>query len=209
MVSSSNRALFASAPLTFAPHGYLRSLISRVLGLGCHTSSATAAPWTKMTSYLQSGYLCMYAFRKLQALGRLEHYLHTCSFYQLRFPNLFDAPCMSPTRLHSVQATSDLIQISTVHFDVWCCVHGRLHLPYTPIHNPSHTLRPGQVSIIYDGPLKELRIFTDYGRTSRPLYIVEGNRLLVNKTHIRRLISPLPDEEEYAWPQLVQDGLVE
>ncbi|GFR49839.1 hypothetical protein Agub_g11780 [Astrephomene gubernaculifera] len=66
-----------------------------------------------------------------------------------------------------------------------------------------------EVSIIYDGPLKELRIFTDYGRTSRPLYIVEGNRLLVTKQHIRRLIAPAPEEEEYAWPQLVQDGLVE
>ncbi|KAG2425954.1 hypothetical protein HXX76_013327 [Chlamydomonas incerta] len=66
-----------------------------------------------------------------------------------------------------------------------------------------------EVAIIYDGPLKELRIFTDYGRASRPLYICEDNRLLVSKHHIRRLISPLPDEEEYAWPQLVQDGLVE
>ena len=47
--------------------------------------------------------------------------------------------------------------------------------------NLAHTMRDlrrhldfsQEVSIISDGPLKELRIFTDHGRTSRPLYIVE------------------------------------
>jgi DNA-directed RNA polymerase II subunit RPB2 len=31
----------------------------------------------------------------------------------------------------------------------------------------------------------------------------------VTKHHIRRLINPQPGEEEYAWPQLVQEGLIE
>jgi DNA-directed RNA polymerase II subunit RPB2 len=43
------------------------------------------------------------------------------------------------------------------------------------------------VGIIYDIPLKELRLFTDYGRTSRPLFIVDNQRLLIQKEHIIQL----------------------
>jgi hypothetical protein len=35
--------------------------------------------------------------------------------------------------------------------------------------------------------LKELRLYTDYGRCSRPLFIVENQRLLIKKAHIRAL----------------------
>jgi hypothetical protein len=38
-----------------------------------------------------------------------------------------------------------------------------------------------QVGMIYDIPLKELRMFTDYGRTSRPLFIVDNQRMLIRK----------------------------
>lgn len=41
--------------------------------------------------------------------------------------------------------------------------------------------------MIYDIPLKELRLFTDYGRTSRPLFIVDNQRLLIKKSDIMRL----------------------
>jgi DNA-directed RNA polymerase II subunit RPB2 len=40
------------------------------------------------------------------------------------------------------------------------------------------------VGVIYDIPLKELRLFTDYGRTSRPLFIVDNQRLLITKKDI-------------------------
>ncbi len=33
-----------------------------------------------------------------------------------------------------------------------------------------------EVAVVYDRPLKELRMFTDYGRVSRPLFIVRQVR---------------------------------
>lgn len=41
--------------------------------------------------------------------------------------------------------------------------------------------------MIYDIPLKELRMFTDYGRASRPLFIVDNQRLLIRKADIIKL----------------------
>ena len=35
--------------------------------------------------------------------------------------------------------------------------------------------------MVYDIPLKELRMFTDYGRPSRPLFVVDQQRLLIRK----------------------------
>ena len=52
------------------------------------------------------------------------------------------------------------------------------------------------MGVIYDIPLKELRLFTDYGRASRPLFIVDDQKLLIRKEDIIKLqvghISLLP-----------------
>ena len=44
-----------------------------------------------------------------------------------------------------------------------------------------------QVGVIYDIPLKELRLFTDYGRASRPIFVVDNQRLLIKKSDIMKL----------------------
>jgi DNA-directed RNA polymerase II subunit RPB2 len=44
-----------------------------------------------------------------------------------------------------------------------------------------------EVGVVRDIRLKELRLYTDYGRCSRPLFIVEGQRLLIKKAHIQAL----------------------
>jgi DNA-directed RNA polymerase II subunit RPB2 len=44
-----------------------------------------------------------------------------------------------------------------------------------------------EVGVVRDIRLKELRLYTDYGRCSRPLFIVESQRLLIKKKHIRAL----------------------
>ena len=44
-----------------------------------------------------------------------------------------------------------------------------------------------EVGVVRDIRLKELRLYTDYGRCSRPLFIVENQRLLIKKNHIRAL----------------------
>jgi hypothetical protein len=46
------------------------------------------------------------------------------------------------------------------------------------------------VGVIYDFALNELRLFTDCGRTSRPLFIVgEGNTLAFTRDHLRALLD--------------------
>ena len=46
-----------------------------------------------------------------------------------------------------------------------------------------------EVGVIHDYALRELRLFTDYGRTSRPLFIVEeGNQLVMKQEHLQNLI---------------------
>lgn len=44
-----------------------------------------------------------------------------------------------------------------------------------------------EVGVVRDIRLKELRIYTDYGRCSRPLFIVEKQRLLIKKRDIHAL----------------------
>lgn len=44
-----------------------------------------------------------------------------------------------------------------------------------------------EVGVVRDIRLKELRLYTDYGRCSRPLFIVEKQRLLIKKEDVRAL----------------------
>ena len=44
-----------------------------------------------------------------------------------------------------------------------------------------------EVGVVRDIRLKELRIYTDYGRCSRPLLIVDKQRLLIKKKDIHAL----------------------
>lgn len=44
-----------------------------------------------------------------------------------------------------------------------------------------------EVGVVRDIRLKELRIYTDYGRCSRPLFIVDKQRLLIKKKDIHAL----------------------
>lgn len=44
-----------------------------------------------------------------------------------------------------------------------------------------------EVGVVRDIRLKELRLYTDYGRCSRPLFIVEKQRLLIKKRDVRAL----------------------
>ena len=88
--------------------------------------------------------------------------------------------------------------------------------------------------VVYDIPLQELRLFSDYGRPSRPLFVVEKLKLLIRKVwEVRGSVFlrsrgefspnlPLPspsqehiykimqkEETGYGWSDLVAEGLVE
>ncbi|GFQ05233.1 DNA-directed RNA polymerase ii subunit rpb2 [Phtheirospermum japonicum] len=65
-----------------------------------------------------------------------------------------------------------------------------------------------EVGIIRDIRLKELRLYTDYGRCSRPLFIVEKQDLLIKKKDILAL-QQRESPEEYGWHDLVRKGFIE
>ncbi|KAK4399114.1 DNA-directed RNA polymerase II subunit RPB2 [Sesamum angolense] len=65
-----------------------------------------------------------------------------------------------------------------------------------------------EVGVVRDIRLKELRIYTDYGRCSRPLFIVEKQRLLIKKKDIRAL-QQRESPEDGGWHDLVAKGFIE
>ena len=64
-----------------------------------------------------------------------------------------------------------------------------------------------QVGVVHDIRLQELRLYTDYGRCCRPLFIVKDQQLAVKKSHIEKLQQR--DMTQYSWQDLIQDGLLE
>ncbi|KYQ91059.1 RNA polymerase II core subunit [Tieghemostelium lacteum] len=61
-----------------------------------------------------------------------------------------------------------------------------------------------EVSMVRDIREKELRLYTDAGRCCRPLFVVNDNKLVINKSHIKSIQS-----EETHWADLLTNGLVE
>jgi len=68
-----------------------------------------------------------------------------------------------------------------------------------------------EVAVVRDIREQELRLYTDPGRCCRPLFIVENQRLLIKKSHIRELQKIQQDggERDSGWTQLLSRGLVE
>ncbi|CAL0300888.1 unnamed protein product [Lupinus luteus] len=65
-----------------------------------------------------------------------------------------------------------------------------------------------EVGVVRDIRLKELRIYTDYGRCSRPLFIVDKQRLLIKKKDIHAL-QQRESPEDGGWHDLVSKGFIE
>ncbi len=63
------------------------------------------------------------------------------------------------------------------------------------------------MGVVHDIRLQELRLYTDYGRCCRPLFIVKDQQLAVKKSHIERLQQH--EITLYGWQDLIQDGLLE
>lgn len=58
---------------------------------------------------------------------------------------------------------------------------------------------------MHDIALNELRLYTDYGRCCRPLFIVEDLSLKIKKGYINKLTN----EDDFKWPDLVYKGFIE
>ena len=69
-----------------------------------------------------------------------------------------------------------------MHFDPFYLVGRLRHLRRT---SPNTKLK--EISIVRDINNKEIRVYTDYGRVQRPLFVVERNRLAITLGHIKRL----------------------
>ncbi|CAI5462463.1 unnamed protein product [Closterium sp. Yama58-4] len=63
-----------------------------------------------------------------------------------------------------------------------------------------------EVSVVRDIRLRELRLYTDYGRCSRPLFIVEKQRLLIKK---RDVLALQQEGSGIGWNELVEKGFIE
>jgi len=64
-----------------------------------------------------------------------------------------------------------------------------------------------EVGVVHDIRLQELRLYTDYGRCIRPLFIVEDQRLKIRKRNIEMLQEK--DVTGYTWNDLVANGCIE
>jgi len=64
-----------------------------------------------------------------------------------------------------------------------------------------------EVSIVRDIRNKEINIWADAGRISRPLLIVDNGKLILKKHHIDKLKNR--DNTNFGWQDLVQNGIVE
>jgi DNA-directed RNA polymerase II subunit RPB2 len=68
-----------------------------------------------------------------------------------------------------------------------------------------------EVGVVHDIRLAELRLYTDYGRCCRPLYIVDdtpqGPALRIRRKHVRQLEGR--ESGEFKWDDLVASGLIE
>ena len=64
-----------------------------------------------------------------------------------------------------------------------------------------------QVGVVHDIRLQELRLYTDYGRCCRPLFIVDGQALLIKKGDIHKLNNR--EVSGFGWQDLVYGGSIE
>ena len=62
-----------------------------------------------------------------------------------------------------------------------------------------------QVGVVHDISLNELRLYTDYGRCCRPLFIVDNLSLKIKKGNINKLNNA----DNFNWPDLVYEGFIE
>jgi DNA-directed RNA polymerase II subunit RPB2 len=63
-----------------------------------------------------------------------------------------------------------------------------------------------ETSVVRDMQMQEVRLYTDAGRTMRPLFIVQDGDLLIKKSHIDKLKDP---QDPLNFSGLVQEGLIE
>ena len=64
-----------------------------------------------------------------------------------------------------------------------------------------------EVGVVHDIRLQELRLYTDYGRCIRPLFIVEDQKLVLKRKNIEMLQEK--DVTGYTWNDLVATGCIE
>jgi DNA-directed RNA polymerase beta subunit len=62
-----------------------------------------------------------------------------------------------------------------------------------------------EVGVVHDIRLQELRLYTDFGRCCRPLFIVDRQALRIKKSHIR-MLQGLVEEQKLVWQARARPG---
>jgi hypothetical protein len=62
-----------------------------------------------------------------------------------------------------------------------------------------------EVGVVHDIQLQELRLYTDFGRCCRPLFIVDRQALRIKKSHIR-MLQGLVEEQKLVWQARPRPG---
>lgn len=102
---------------------------------------------------------------------------------------------------------------SAIHDATKVFVNGAWVGVHRNAHYLVHTLKKqrrmeeisAEISVVHDLRMKEVRLNTDAGRTCRPLFIVDDNRLRIDRSHIQRLA----EDNDYTFQSLVSNGIVE
>ncbi|KAI3840599.1 hypothetical protein MKX03_004611 [Papaver bracteatum] len=91
----------------------------------------------------------------------------------------------------------------------WVGIHRNPELLVTTLRQLRRRINVNtEVGVIRDACLNEVRLYTDYGRCSRPLFIVENQRLLIKKKDIQAL-QQRESPEEIGWHDLIEKGYIE
>ncbi len=154
------------------------------------------------------GYLCSAETPEGHLVGLVKHFALMC-----RITNT-----VKPGEIMEVLRKEDIISIEDMtptiltkytkvmlNGDWFGCTTKASELHRKLIDFRRRTILHPEISIVRDFKNNEIRIFSDAGRTIRPVYIVDsGNKLRINSEAVTKLISG-----EWGWIDLIRRGMVE
>lgn len=107
------------------------------------------------------------------------------------------------------EITPDVVPLATKVFvnGCWVGIHRNPEFIVRTLRELRRAISiPVEVSVVWDMREKELNLFCDAGRCCRPLYIVENQKLLIKKHHVRKLRE---GNGEYEFSSLLKEGIIE
>ncbi|KAI9290813.1 DNA-directed RNA polymerase II subunit RPB2 [Neoconidiobolus thromboides FSU 785] len=144
----------------------------------------------------------------------LKEYMEDAKREKEHGPKLVPNPESVPGYKADGQRDAMVYQPTRVFLDG--AIVGVIHTPLQLVYNlrrlrRHYDLAP-EIGIVWDIREQEIRLYTDSGRVTRPLFIVRHNQLLVKKRHIEylgKMGTPLFPDEVFGFSHYVKSGLME